>query len=203
MNSKSTIKKATCLIVCCSQIVTSSLGSLYHSSSSPNGPIQTNHGQPIQKDVPSTGKNCSSGYVTVSQSISESQWCTKNCADCEKLENGTYKAPDPTVPNRPKPCDCVAGTKFNERSRVGTKVTMTGGLCIYLDSGFEGSVKGKADLELLKKGIAKVAGLFGGELILDLALLGDLRIGGTVSVPFTYSKTTWSADPLPALNCDL
>lgn len=80
---------------------------------------------------------------------------------------------------------------------------MTGGLCIYLDSGFEGSVKGKADLELLKKGIAKVAGLFGGELILDLALLGDLRIGGTVSVPFTYSKTTWSADPLPALNCDL
>lgn len=184
-------------------MITITLGSLYHSSSSPNGPNQENYGEPVSKDVPSAGKNCSSGYVTVAQSIAERQWCTKNCANCEKLENGTYKAPDPAVPYRPKPCDCVAGTKFNERSRVGTKVTMTGGICIYLDTGFEGSVKGKADLELLKKGIAKVAGIFGGEINFDLGILGDLRIGATVSVPFTYSKTTWSAEPLPALNCAL
>lgn len=32
---------------------------------------------------------------------------------------------------------------------------MTGGICIYLDSGFEGSAKGKADLELLKKALQK------------------------------------------------
>jgi len=97
----------------------------------------------------------------------------------------------------------VAGTKFNERIRVGTKVTMTGGICIHFDSSFEGSVKGKVDLELLKNGIAKVTGMFGGELNLDHGIIGDLGIGATVNVPFTYSKTTWSADPLPALNCAL
>lgn len=48
-----------------------------------------------------------------------------------------------------------------------------------------------------------MAGLFGGDVNLDLGIVGDLRIGATVSVPFTYSKTTWSADPLPALNCAL
>lgn len=186
-------------MLCLGQIVITTLGSQYHSSSDPHGPIQTNDGDPKSIQVESKGKDCSSGYVSVAQSISERQWCIKNCASCAMLEDGTYRAPD----SNPKPCDCVVGSKYNERSRVGTKVTMTGGVCVYLSADYQGSVKGKVDLELLKKGIAKIAGLFGGDASLELGIVGDLNIGATVSVPFTYSKTTWAGDALPALSCRL
>lgn len=163
----------------------------YQSNVKSNGPVQAASTNVTINTVNAGTNNCTATYQSITTPMTDSAWCSPQCSDCAENANGFWEDPWGNF-------DCGCTTNIYGLVVVtGTKVSVSGSYCLYIDASYY--VNGSLDLNLLKGGLAGKLGLGSGTLTVNLG--GNIQVGATIPISFTYINTVWDGAIPPVPSC--